>query len=115
MKTLLTASLSNQEKEIIKKFSNKLKTLLQDNLLFIKLFGSQVRGEATRGSDIDILIVLEERNLDVCGKIYKLLFDLDPYYEHQIALSIFSENEYKENERLGSLFIKHISEEAIAI
>lgn len=99
----------------IKFFCSKIRNFLGDNLVFVKLFGSQIRGEAVNGSDIDIIIVLKDRNLEVCDEIYKVLFDVDPYYEHKISLSIFSEEEYNENKRLGSFFVENINREAIEI
>lgn len=99
----------------IKTFCNKIRNLLESNLVFVKLFGSQIRGEAVSESDIDIIIVLKNRNMEVCDEIYKVLFDVDPYYEHKISLSIFSEEEYHENERLGSFFVENINREAIEI
>lgn len=102
-------------KNILKEFSSKVKTDLQDNLVFIKLFGSEARGDAGKESDIDVLIVLKKRDFVNSDKIYKLLFELDPYYEYKISLSIFSQEEYKKNERLGSFFIENINKEAVAL
>jgi len=99
----------------IKNFCNKMRNLLGDNLVFVKLFGSQIRGEAVSESDIDIIIVLKNRDLEICDEIYTILFNVDPYYEHKISLSIFSEEEYLENERLGSFFVENINREAVEI
>jgi len=104
-----------KNRKTIKIFCDKIRDLLGNNLVFVKLFGSQIRGEAVNGSDIDIIIVIEKRNLEICDEIYKVLFDVDPYYEHKISLSIFSEEEYHENERLGSFFVENINREAIEI
>lgn len=101
--------------KVIKIFCNTIRDLLGDNLVFVKLFGSQMRGEAVSESDVDIIIVLKNRDLEICDEIYTILFDVDPYYEHKISLSIFSEEEYLENERLGSFFIENINREAVEI
>lgn len=100
---------------MVEEFSKSVKALLQNNLLSIKLFGSKARLESTGESDVDILIVLKNRDFATVDKIYKLLFDLDPYYEHRISLSIFSEEEYRKNEQLGSFFIENLNREAVAI
>ncbi len=102
-------------KKIIREFSSRVKTALRDNLVFIKLFGSEARGNAGTESDIDVLIVLKNRNFVNSSKIYKLLFELDPYYKYKISLSIFSQEEYKKNEQMGSFFIENINEEAVLL
>jgi uncharacterized protein len=39
----------------------KFVSLFQDDLISLVLFGSQARGDATSDSDIDILVVLKEK------------------------------------------------------
>lgn len=102
-------------KEIIREFASRVKTALWDNLVFIKLFGSEARGNAGEESDIDVLIVLKKSDFVSRDKIYKLLFELDPYYEYKISLSIFSQEEYRKNEQMGSFFIENINKEAVLL
>ncbi|OGI04194.1 MAG: hypothetical protein A2Y25_08795 [Candidatus Melainabacteria bacterium GWF2_37_15] len=45
--------------EIIKEFKNKIVPLYKTQLTNIILFGSQARGDAEDGSDIDIIIILK--------------------------------------------------------
>ena len=106
---------NNKKKRIIREFSDRMKADLSDNLVSMRLFGSQARGEAREDSDIDVLIILKRRDFINRDKIYKMLFELDPYYEYKISLSIFSEEEYKKNEQSGSFFVENINREAVAL
>jgi len=103
------------EKKVLEKFSQRLHDCLGYNLISLKLFGSRVRGDASKESDIDIFIVLKERKPDICELIYDVLFEVDPYYKYKLSLMIFSHKEYKRNERFGSFFIENINRESISL
>jgi len=52
--------LTGKEKQAVHQFGLGVKTLLRDNLLQFKLFGSKVRGDFAKDSDVDILLVIKE-------------------------------------------------------
>ena len=49
------------EKRAIEEFTKRLKTELGSKLLKMRLFGSKARGEFSKDSDIDILLILAVR------------------------------------------------------
>jgi len=49
-------------KEITAIVKQKFQAIFQDDLITLVLFGSQARGDANLESDIDILVVLKEKN-----------------------------------------------------
>ena len=63
--------------------ADKLKEILQNDLISVVLFGSAARGEAGEGSDIDILIVAEkfgeEGRFEVFNEIEKYLKASEEY------------------------------------
>ncbi|MFW6163224.1 MAG: nucleotidyltransferase domain-containing protein [Planctomycetota bacterium] len=46
--------------EVVREFRRRLETLYGDRLRDVILFGSYARGEADEGSDIDVLVVLDD-------------------------------------------------------
>ncbi len=66
----------------------------EDELEFVVLFGSSARGEARRGSDLDLLIGLRQdgcvRFLDRLGDYSTLVAGVDafPYYPSEIRLML---------------------------
>jgi len=46
-------------KQILGELRKELETLFSDRLVRVMLFGSQARGDAEPGSDIDVLVVLK--------------------------------------------------------
>jgi predicted nucleotidyltransferase len=49
--------------EITARVKRKFENLFQDDLITLVLFGSQARGEATPESDIDVLVVLRDKQI----------------------------------------------------
>jgi predicted nucleotidyltransferase len=54
-------ALTLPEQQALHRFKTVLESLLADNLISLRLFGSRARGEGTDESDLDVLIVLREK------------------------------------------------------
>jgi len=107
--------LSKEESEALEKFTRGVRSLLGDNLLILKLFGSKVRGDFSDESDIDILLVVKEITSKLRDKIFDLLLDIDLEYDPRISLLILSEYEYQRNAEMGSPFIAGIERDGVSI
>jgi predicted nucleotidyltransferase len=58
---ILYNTVMNEEtlRDVLRKLKNGLSEILKDRLEDVYLYGSQARGEARIGSDIDVIIVLD--------------------------------------------------------
>lgn len=54
------AGLTIKDKEALKLFKEKLMLEFADQVDSVQLFGSKARGEATKFSDVDVLVVLKD-------------------------------------------------------
>jgi len=106
--------LSDKEKEVIKSFVKELRERLGDNILEIRLFGSKVRGDFSKDSDVDIFILIKKKN-KIEDKISEIAADY--FFETGIPLSpvIYSLFEYKKNKDLGSFFFENVEKEGIIL
>lgn len=107
--------LTKQEELVVKNIANRIRQLLKDQLIILEIFGSKIRGDFTPDSDIDILIVVKDKNVKLKDKLYDILFEIDPYYEYKISLIIYSEFEFEQNIKLESPFIEYIQKEGIRL
>lgn len=107
--------LNSIENKAVKEFADRLKKLLQAELVNIILFGSKVRGVTNRESDIDILLLLKDKNINILNQIVNILVDIQLKYDANISPVIYSEYEFKMNMKLGSFFIKNIENEGIPL
>ena len=88
-----------QIKQILKEVKNEVSKIYGDRLSHMILYGSWARGEATEGSDIDLLIALKGRvnNLKEISRMKYVIYDIQ--FENGIEISTItvSENQYKKN------------------
>ena len=114
-KTPSITYLTPKERELLQKLTEKLRQILSHQIILMIFFGSKARGDFSKESDLDILIVVKNRNSTIRHKIYDTLFSIDPDYEVKISPLIYSLQEYFENERMQSPFIKNLKHEGILL
>lgn len=107
--------LSKIEKYAIKQFVKLIKTALGENLIDIEIFGSKVRGDFTQESDIDMLIVVKNRTLDVMDKVGDIASELIFKYNLPLSPVVFSEYEYKINTDMSSPFTLNVKAEGVKL
>lgn len=97
---LLTKSLramNNKIKKITDILKSQINTLYQNRLYNLVLFGSQARNEAVEGSDIDVLIVLKDENVNAVKElriITDLITSLSLEFNEVISCVFVSEKRY---------------------
>ncbi|MFN3395535.1 MAG: nucleotidyltransferase domain-containing protein [Thermodesulfovibrionales bacterium] len=83
----------------------KLRDFLGENLLYVVAFGSRVRGDFEWDSDLDVLVVINKRDLSIENEIRKIFYD-DPFSPYSL---IVMDNElYKRHEMLNTPFLNNI-------
>ena len=107
--------ISTTEKNVLKQFVNLMHAGLGENLSRMELFGSKVRGDYSESSDIDILIIVRERTLDVMDKIAEITAELNLEYNLSISPVVFSEYEYKVNTDMASPFSLAVESEGVRL
>lgn len=82
--------------EILKKAKAVLHKIYGKRLKGIILYGSYARGEAVEGSDIDLIVLLDnmENPIDELEKCSKQIHQLDLAYDTLISMIPFDLNQY---------------------
>jgi len=104
----------NSIKSILEEAKLRLKEFYGNRLKGIVLYGSYARGDATDGSDIDLIVLLEGMN-DPVEEIYKCsnaFGDLELTYDTLISVLPLDVNEFRER-RLPVIF--NAKREGVAI
>lgn len=106
---------SQAEKKVVQTFVEELKNRMGDEIIKIVLFGSKVRGDFNRESDIDIFILVKEKTQDIRDRIGDLTADY--IFNHDIPLSpvLYDLFEYQQNRELGSFFFENVEKEGITL
>ena len=99
---------------ILAEMRSRLSALYQDRLVHVLLFGSQARGDAVPGSDIDLLVILSSpvnpgQEIERTGHITSALS-----LKHDVVISctFMSTGAYAEGE---SPFIQNIRREGLLV
>ena len=69
----------------LQEFAGAVRDLLGSRLIALKLFGSQVRGEAVPDSDLDVLVAVEEASPALENAILDLAFQVN--LAHDVYIS----------------------------
>ena len=107
--------LTTVEQRALKRFKAAAESLLKDNLLDLRLFGSRARGEGTDESDLDVLVVLRRKDRAVCRRIVEEALEIDLVYDTNLAPTIFSAEEYQQNKEYQTPFYRNVERESLPL
>jgi uncharacterized protein len=113
MKTTL-GLLSSIEKKVINAFVKELEEKLGNEIITIRIFGSKVRGDFERDSDIDIFVLVRQKG-DIRDKISDMAAEYFLEYNVPLAPVVYSLFEYERNKELGSFFFEKVEKEGITL
>ena len=107
--------LSEKEKDALKELISVLISRYFDNIRLLELFGSKARGDSRRNSDIDILIVTEQKDNMLWDSILDSIIDLDLKYEIDISPRFFEQREFNRLWHMKTPFMNSLKKEGIEI
>jgi predicted nucleotidyltransferase len=111
----MTKPLTNVEHQALSRFRDALQSLLGENLLSIRLFGSRARGEQTEESDLDVLVLVQKKDRALCRRIVEESLEVDLTYGINLAPTILSAEEYRQNRECGTPFYHNVEREGVAL
>jgi predicted nucleotidyltransferase len=103
------------EQQALEHFKTTLESLLADNLVSLRLFGSRARHEGTKESDLDVLVVLRKKDRAVCRRIVAEALEVDLAYGTNLAPTILSTEEYQQNREYQTPFYRNLERESLPL
>jgi predicted nucleotidyltransferase len=97
----------NRHRKAFREFKKKLYNELENEVNRIVLFGSVARGEEVSESDVDVLVVLEDRSLK--EKVFEVSYDVMLQEDIYISPKVIDKVQFEEMK--DSSFVKSIREE----
>ena len=88
------------ENPVISDFINEVRKKLKSRLKNVYLFGSHARGDAWKGSDYDIALVVDDRDSMLDELILDVSTSLLDQYDVLISTQIFTEDEWRFERKL---------------
>ena len=87
--------LADHEQAALEEFLTKLREQHGSEVVFVRLFGSKVRGDFDEESDIDVLIVFENRNSQLWEDIVEIETELMLKYDSVVSSLIMGRDNYE--------------------
>ncbi|MBF7082783.1 nucleotidyltransferase domain-containing protein [Desulfallas sp. Bu1-1] len=108
-------SLSETENRVLKGFIEYLTNLYPEQVVSIELFGSKARGNAEPDSDIDLLIIVQDRNNIDRSKIYDYVLDAELNHGINISLKIYNKDDYNKLVKMNVPFATNVQKEGVTL
>lgn len=87
-------NLNKTEKEVLRQFVIYLNQVCPQQIQSVILYGSKARGSAHPDSDIDVLVLVNDRRKIDRDKIYDFIVDAELEYGIDISLNIYNADEF---------------------
>ncbi len=100
--------------EAIENFKERIIKIFKDEIVALILYGSFVRGEYSKYSDIDILIVTKDKD-KIREGIYNIAYDIDLEYDVLISLLFLTPEEVEKLIKNGSPLMEDIISEGVIL
>jgi predicted nucleotidyltransferase len=101
----------------VEEFVRRLRQTLLSNIVDVRLFGSEARGEATSESDIDVLVVVQPDTERVRfeDRIIDIAFDVNLDFGIYISPRVVTPGILNDPVWRETPFIKNVARESIAL
>jgi predicted nucleotidyltransferase len=98
-------------------FVKRLRQMLPQNVLDIRLFGSEARGEATAESDIDVFVVVQPDSdrIRLEDRIIDIAFDVNLEFGVYISPRVVTNAILNDPVRRETAFLKNVAREGIPL
>jgi len=105
--------LADHEQAALKEFLTKLREQHGSEVVLVSLFGSKVRGDFDEESDIDVLLVVEDRTSQLWEDIVEIETDLMLKYGSVISSLIMGRDNYEWHRRYRAPLYRNIERDGI--
>ncbi len=97
--------------QAIDSFIKQLQYHWSDQIIDVKLFGSYARGDSSEHSDIDLLIIVKQKDWDTWFAIQQLASEISLKYDLLLSTFIMSGKHVEYLSQKNSAFIRQVREQ----
>ena len=108
-------ALRRREKKAIELFKARLTERLPDEKVELLLFGSKARGDNRRGSDIDLMVLLNHGTEEVTRSVYDVLTRTQLETDVYLSLKPITRRIFASWKRDRTPFVCNVLKDAVAV
>jgi len=99
----------------VEELVRKLRDLLGEELLEVRLYGSWARGQAVPDSDIDLAVVVRHVDPGTWQRVQEQAARLSLEYDLVLSVNLLSQREWEELKRLQTVYARQLQEEGVLL
>jgi predicted nucleotidyltransferase len=107
--------LSLKEKKAVREFIAAVRLAYGKRIQYAALFGSKVRGDYTKYSDVDILLIVDDDKWNFRKDIWMIASDIDLKYDMLLDIRVISETRWQYMKNIQAGLYQNISRDAVPI
>ncbi|MFH1258525.1 MAG: nucleotidyltransferase domain-containing protein [Elusimicrobiota bacterium] len=109
--------MDEKDKELVLEFKKIIPVELGKHLKRLIVFGSRVRGEATENSDLDVVVLVDEKTSEIERQFedaaYQVMWDHN--FKPMISLKVFAQSQFYDALNKGFSFYLHVADEGVTL
>lgn len=114
-KTRLAVKLSALEKKAVQEFMRIIRSRYGDKIQHAALFGSKVRGDWTKYSDIDILLIIDDEKWKFRQPLSVIISDIALKYDVALDVRVINNTRWQYMKNIQSGLYQNISKDSIPL
>lgn len=108
-------SLSENERKWLEQYRKAIDASHPGKVVRVALFGSKVRGDAHKYSDVDVLVIVNDDSVELKMSLQKIGCKLASNSLVLPGIVVYPEEKWDELKRSGSVFHESVEREAVAV
>ena len=109
--------MDERDRNLITELKKRLPQDVTAHIRKVIAFGSRIRGQGPEDSDLDLLILVDKKTLELEGKIedvaYRVMWDHD--FKPIISIKVFTEEVYRKALTDGFSFYMNVEREGVSV
>lgn len=107
--------LTQDEKKALSLFKQGLLRMFPERVEGLKLFGSKARGEATKHSDVDVIVVMKDGTWQDSWPIHKVASEVSLETDVDLSIKVVTPSLVRRLKEVGSPLMSNIDQDGIEL
>lgn len=107
--------LSIKEREIVERFRRIIEDKFPAEIIDVLVFGSKARGDSSKESDIDVLVISSSDNWEKGDEIREIGYGLDDEIDYKLSIQVISKSHFDYLRQNNFQFARNIENEGITV
>ncbi len=114
-KKRIALNLESREKKAVREFITRVRSIYGEKIQRAALYGSKVRGDWTKHSDIDVLLIVEDDSWKFREPIWRIAAGIDLKYDLLLDIRVISAERWQYYADIKAGLYQNITRDSVPI